>query len=275
MASAITSFGIGGEAGSAISQIGEGAAAGCVAGPIGCGVGAATAAIKVGITDLTQHTARLQDAKNENAALDALIPAYDADMASVQAAFNSGAADAATCVSALTQVDSYIYQYLRQQVGKPGTAWGGPTTTALGSKLNPSYSAPCNSGCTAGCCVYLNNLRPPIFGHASQISMGSIQAVQQGGGTVTFPEVYPPDDTAYGNFSRAAYTLSFKAPPVAVSLVNSILGTSTAAPGASGAPATSFLSSLTGSESLAIITVVGGLILIITALFGQNALRVK
>lgn len=234
---------------------------------------------------LAQHTMRLRDAANENAALDALIPAFDADLTAVVQAFRSGTS-AQDCIDALLAIDSNAYNYLRAQVGKPGTAWGGPSTQAIGTGNRPSYAAPCNKQCTAGCCVYLNDLRPAIFGRvtgASTSVMGLIEAIQKGGGTVVVSAVAAPPRSAYGNYSRAAYTLTVVKPPAGANLSSAVLQTSgsgasfaVSAEGSQGTGATvPVLSSLTSTSGTALIAVLGLLILVITALFGQNALRVN
>jgi hypothetical protein len=229
---------------------------------------------------LAQHTKRLQDAANENQALDNLIPAFDADLAAVVAAFNSGTS-AADCINALYAIDSNAYTYLRAQVGKPGTAWGGPSTQSIGLGINPSYSASCDKKCTAGCCVYLNDLRPAIFGRKG-VNSGLIEAIQNGTGQVTVPAIAAPPRSAYGNYSRAAYTLTLS-PSVLGGLdaqVLSVSGNGTSFTVAPSAPTGQLstggiVDSLTSSKGLTILTVIGGIIIVATALFGQNALRVN
>jgi hypothetical protein len=240
------------------------------------GIGLASSIVS---TLLAQHTLRLHDAANENAALDALIPAFDADLEQIVQAYNSGTS-ADECIQALIAVDTNAYNYLRAQVGKPGTSWSGPSSAQLGQGINPSYSAPCNKGCTAGCCVYLNNLRPAIFGSAGYLH-GLIEIIQNGGGKVVVPKIYPPSNTAYGNYERDAYTLTLVKPSnsgvAAAILQASGSGASfsiEAQPSIVAGPE-NLVSALTNSNAVTILAVVGGLILIITALFGQNALRVK
>lgn len=257
-----------------------------------------TSAIKIGISDLVQHTARLQDATNENKALDLLIPAFDADLKTIAAAFNAGA-DKQTCIQACLLVDTNASAYLQQQVGKTGTAWtGGPKDAAIGQSINPSYPAPCNKTCTAGCCVYLNDLRPAIFGRnvtttggygpfqtAPGIVGGLIGAMQNGKGVVHVVPVAPPSNKSYGDYSRATYDLTVQAPPllsmatVALQATGSGVGLHVTASAPKTATVTSKVSSLfsalTSTEIVAIIGVVGGLLLIITTLFGANALRVN
>lgn len=217
--------------------IGAGAASGAaVGGPVGAAVGAATAAVKVGISDLTQHTARLKDAKGENQALDALIPAFDADIAAIAQAFSSGAASAQLCITALFTVDGNIFTNLwsLSQQKLAGIAWGGPTTSSLGSGNNPSYHADCNSSCTAGCCVYLNDLRPAIFGRSgltttsypqqqtNGVILGLIEIIQSGGGVLKVIPISPPPNKAYGSFARAAYTINVTPPPVQSSILSTV-----------------------------------------------------
>ena len=255
-------------------------------------VGGPAGAVAAGIASLAasfaQHTQRLRDATNENAALDQLIPAFDADIQQVVDAFNQGAS-ATDCINGLYAIDSYAYTYLRNQVGKPGTAWGGPSDASLGTDINPSYKVTCDTKCTAGCCVYLNALRPAIFGRSgvgtsyapfqtsSGIVGGLIEAIQKGGGTIHVVTVFPPPNKAYGNFGRVGYDLTVKAPSPVSSFADSILGGSALQSNGSSVVAVpaSPLSALTGNSTIAILTVLTALILIVTALFGQNALRVK
>jgi hypothetical protein len=270
---------------------------------------------KIGVSQLTQHTARMQDAASENQALDNLIPSFDADLKAIADAYNQGV-DPNVCLDALYAVDTNAYNYLRKQVGKAGTAWGGPSTTTLGTAVNPSYSATCNKGCTAGCCVYLNNLRPAIFGRSGLggayapfqtspgVAAGLVGVIKAGGGVVHVIDIAAPPRQAYGNYTRTGYTLTLKKPPATavtnaskVTLASSGKGTNfmiapvakgpvilpptTATSGASvsntppGATVAGVEGVLTSNSSVAILTVVGGIILIVTALFGQNALRVK
>ncbi len=173
---------------------------------------------------LGQHTARLKGAANENQALDACIPAFDADLKEIADAYNSGQASAKECIEALQNVDAQTYSYLRAQVGKPGTKWGGPSN--LGSQMNPSFQAVCNKACTAGCCVYLNDLRPAIYGaggpHWPDPQGGMIEAIQNNGGIVNVPKIYPPPNKAYGNFERAGYKITITKPKLTTSALSKI-----------------------------------------------------
>jgi hypothetical protein len=137
----------------------------------------ASSVLQAGLSLLAQHTARLQAAENENAALDALIPAWDADLKAIVAAYNSGT-PASECIQAATEVDNNAYNYLRQQVGKSGTSWIG----------QPNPLPKCNKQCTAGCCVYYNDLHPAIYGNPT-LSSGLIPVLQKlnGQNVVTNP----------------------------------------------------------------------------------------
>jgi hypothetical protein len=257
------------------------------------------AAIAIGLTasvitsELAKHTARLQDAENENAAMDALVPAYDADMTAIAAAARSGT-PASECIQAAMIVDNNCYNYLRAQVGKTGTFWTAP----------PAGSGPdCNKQCTTGCCNYYAVFNAGVYGLPiyANGTVGMIPVLKGSGGQastghpngVYVPEVYPPSDKSYGNFERAAYWLDCTPPPPGVSKAAQVLNASgsgvglviTPAPapatvsgslstGNSPVSASGLLGALTNNDLIAILGVVGGLILIITAFFGQNALRV-
>jgi hypothetical protein len=171
-------------------------------------VGAAVSAVASIL--LAQHTARLKGATNENQALDQAIPAFDADLAEIAAAYNAGTATRAQTISGFQQVDAQVYAYLKAQVGAPGTAWDG--------------TGKCTKSCTAGCCVYYNDLHSAIAGPDLKVqggivmdgATGLVPALQSpaAGGRCWVPEVYPPSDTAYGNYSRAGYYITLTAPVV-------------------------------------------------------------
>ena len=262
-------------------------------------------ALSVAANLFAAHTARLKAATNENQAADILIPAFDADMATTAANFRSGAWTAAQCIGVLEYIDSNCQAYLKKQVGPSGTAWTSPATPGSGNTT-------CNKQCTVGCCIYYNDLRPAIYGSAQYtseggVSAGAIPVLQKKiSGRSYVPEVYPPSDTAYGNYQRAAYWLQWTLPPKsnatkALTALPSALGGAVPPPpvvvatsqviqssvtqqvekqiSSNAAPAASqplTISSLfTSANTATILTVVGGLILIVTALFGANALRVK
>ena len=272
---------------SGLATIGAGAAAGAAGGPIGSAVGAATAAVKVGLADLIQHTARLKDATGENQALDAVIPAFDADLKAVAAAFSNGSASAALCIQALQQIDINIFTnlYALTQKKLPGIAWGGPTTQTIGQSLNPTYTAACNKNCTASCCVYLNDLRPAIYGRsvptnafpAQQISPGivggMIGAIQHGGGTVKVVPVAAPPNSAYGNFSRATYNIVLTPPPVQSAIAQTVSemtgGNSIALPDGTVVQGTTGIAAFSSSSALSspLLIVVGVGILVLALLF--------
>jgi hypothetical protein len=236
-------------------------------------------------SQLAQHTARLQDATNENQALDILIPSWDADIQAICAAYNSGT-PAADCIQAAQTVDNNAYTYLRKNVGKPGTAWDG--------------SGKCTKSCTAGCCVFYNNLHSAIFGPsgapyngniaAANGATGIIPAMQSGGGVCSIPKIFPPSDKSYGNYTRAGYFLTFKKPAIVNNAASalSVSGSGAnlvvqAAVPAPPAPTTAVpvgatagvLGVLTNNTLVTIVTLVGGVLIIAAYLFGSDSVRVK
>ena len=189
----------------------------------GNAAGAATAGIQAIITQLTQHSARLKGATAENTAADEVVPAFDADIQATNAAYLAGEITIAQAESALVAILANCFNSLQALVGKPGTAWSGSASSASAGQV------PCNKACTVSCCIYWNDLFCAIYGCAQFGSGkgGALSALQGqstassaiGGGWLAggsyfsyVPEVYPPDDSAYGNFSRAAYILDW-APP--------------------------------------------------------------
>ena len=196
----------------------------------------ATAAIgiiaKLGLSELTQHTARLKGAVNENAATDQLIPAYDADLKQIGSAYTLGQATAADCYAAIAKVNSYCYTYLKAQTGKPGTAW-----LDRGTTLTISSVPACNKACTVGCCVYYNDLNVGLYNLQAAIQTEEgFPTVQNDGHTgpdAYIPEVYPPSNKAYGNYARPSYHIVVSKPPITgqvqatiTSTIDSFLGNS-------------------------------------------------
>jgi len=217
-------------------------------------VGGAISAVEGVI--LGAHLARLKGAIAENQVIPQCVQAFDADLTDLVNAYNQGEATAAQCVAALEAMDLQLYTEMRGFIGAAGTAWqtspanAGYVTTqqliALGP-INPAYGAPCDKTCTVSCCVYFNDLRPAIYGRnvvgagntstapyaanqnppGSGIIMGAIAAVTmadagKGPQTVKVVAVAPPDDPAYGNYSRAAYNVTFVKPSAVTTVANLI-----------------------------------------------------
>jgi hypothetical protein len=249
----------------------------------------ASGILAVGLSQLSQHTARVADATNENEAANQIVPAFDADLAAIVAAYNSGRYAASACAQALQTVDAQTKAYLQKQVGKPGTAWSGvPSDNCSGNAIG---AVKCDKTCTVGCCIYSEDLHVGINCALNGLKTANAGPVGTKGGA-GIPEVY---GSSYGLNSRAAYTITFVKPPInnAVIVSNTVNGilspptpiastpvASAAPPAGSTTPASSsptanFLSTLTNTELATGLAVLGGIILIITALFGANALRVN
>jgi len=246
-------------------------------------------AIQVASSLFQAHTARLQDATNENQAADLLIPAFDADIRAVAANYNSGGWNKAQAVAILNQVDANCYNYLRKQVGKAGTAWDG--------------SGHCTKSCTVGCCLYYNDLHSAIHGPDPAVQGGIVmdgatglipQITSGRAGSCYIPEVFPPSDKAYGNYQRAGYNISIVVPPKSVAVkaiqalpplpeepsipVPTIVAATPALPpsqAATAASGTSLLGLLTNTNLVTIVGLVGGILIIIAYLFGSNAVRIN
>jgi hypothetical protein len=222
-----------------VAEAGVTIGAGCATGgPVGCGVAAAVVAVKLGITELTQHTARLGNATAENTAMDACIPAFDSDITLCSSAWRNGQASKATVQAALQIIYNNCYAYLSSLVGKPGTAWNGSTTLAAQGKV------PCDNSCTASCCIFWNDIYCSFYG-CPQFSPGgglfaALNGTSQDGNTAGqvlnhssgpvsgysayIPEIYPPP-AKYGNFTRAAYVLDFTPPKPGASALSGIQDT--------------------------------------------------
>jgi hypothetical protein len=170
---------------------------------------------------LAQHTARLKGAIAENQLIPSSVQAFDADIKGIVGAFNAGQATASQCAAACYQVWNALHDYMRQNATGPGRAWreidGGI------SSLSPS-SPPCDKACTAECCVFWSNFHPLLANLYSFFSTGKPLLVGGGSRYTGWPStngatgpytlnvlvVSPPNNPAYGNYSRAAYTLTLQ-----------------------------------------------------------------
>lgn len=198
------------------AQIGSAAAAGfATGGPIGAGVAAIGATIKVAISDLVMHSARLKAAKSENAALQQVITAFDGDVTAITYAYNNGQADAATCIAAAKFVDNAIETNLRQSITGPGGAFipGTSWSVAVGMQ------GKCNKLCTAGCCVYYGVFGPVLS--LMQVAMGGMGSAWKSGdprykamangAVIHVPEIF---GNKYGGADRPGYDISITQPPI-------------------------------------------------------------
>lgn len=173
----------------------------------GVGLSAATAGIAVGAgiivglaeSLLAAHKARLQGAKNENAAVDQYVPVFDSFISSLLQAYNSRQITAAQAASTAQQFDRYIYNAFKSLVGAPGTAW------------RDEIGGPCDKGCTVGCCVYYGDIGPVLndisFVLGFPTGKWGAGDWRISGRTVTVPKVYP---SKYSPYTRAQYTITFQ-----------------------------------------------------------------
>jgi exonuclease VII small subunit len=191
---------------------------------------------------LAQHTVRMKDAENENAAAAEAIPNYDADLQQINQAYNAGTASAAQCVAALNQVAAQVEAYLKEQVGKPGTSW-------------VENSTACNKQCTVGCCLFFLDMLPGI--------KMCVAAINSGGGTVNVPTVF---GDKYGLSGRPGYALQFVKPSAASSIAESVLGS--ASPLAANTAA--LPGATTSSKTLLLVIVIAALAVGLTVAWGRT-----
>ena len=203
------------------------------AGPIGVGI-AVIGAVIGGLW--AAHAARAKGAKNENAAMNSAVQAFDA---SIKAIFNAANSDdpskyidANTAIQALQQTLQSYWAAMAQYQTAPGTSdesHGGTNCASVRAK-----STPCDKKCTASCCVGCVDLEPSI--------MDAIAVFQQGGGTVNVRKVF---GSKYGGAERAAYTLTYKPNPPVVA-ANAVDELTQAFTGGHASGGSSFLLPLVG-----------------------------
>ena len=178
------------------------AVGGAVTGAAIAGASLATAAVTAGIgagvgiilSLISAHNARVKGAKNENAAVGILVPNAAQQLQAIAQQFSAGSLTTAQAIQLCQQVGQNFQQQIQQFSGTPGVAW----TACSGSS-----SCPCNKSCTAGCCVYYNNIVPWVNAVSSAISAG--------GGTAQLNQVY--GSPQYGFSGYAASTIKVTAPP--------------------------------------------------------------
>jgi hypothetical protein len=198
-AGAAASYGAGVAAGAA--GITGGALLGTVVPIVGSIVGALIGGL------LSGHFAREKGAKNENAALNQVMPAIVTDIKSVFTAANNGQISASDAVTALQTIQSNYWQAVSPYESGPGQHAIACTGT----------STPCNKQCTASCCVGCN--------HVNNWIAAAIAVFQRGGGTAQF---VPSAGSKYGYTGVPAWSATYKAPPqAAASSLLSTAGVST------------------------------------------------
>jgi len=167
--------------------------------------GAATAGIGLlvgfGLMEWAAHTARVKGATAENTGIDQIIPAFDADLKEINAAYKAKQISASTAISYLSATRDNYWKYMAQFAGKPGVATracpGGQVGGPVGHGGCMSGQPICDKGCTAGCCVGCSSINGAI---ANQI-----WAVQTGyHGPVSVCEVF---GGKFGSHDRAGYQL--------------------------------------------------------------------
>jgi hypothetical protein len=189
----------------AASAAGAFAAAGAAAGPIGAGIGALIGIIAGA---WAAHDARAKGATTENAAVNSAVIAFDASVQAVFAAANSGQVTGSQAAGACTTIlQSYWQGMAPYQVGAGradashgGSNCGGTTLVPGGCSLVGGL--PCNSSCTAGCCVGCGDLMPTILQAIAVFNSPT-------GGTITACTVY---GSKYGANQRSSYTLTYTPP---------------------------------------------------------------
>jgi hypothetical protein len=161
---------------------------------------------------LAQHTARLQHATSENAAVAKVVPSWIADLQGIAQAVTSRQISRAQAMQYVAQVDQQVKSYLQSHVGPSGTAWNGAPTGCPGTdvahsscldggNLNGSCSGPhnCDKQCTVGCCIYYSYIEPANDCFVKRLARGGAQKI----GVPTIP------GNKYGFPSIPGVTISF------------------------------------------------------------------
>lgn len=209
-----------GAASSAAAAVGGGIAgtALSVAIPV---AGAALGIILGGL--LSAHYARQRGATNENAALTQVFPAVYQDFQTVINAYNSGQISGSDAITAINQIYSNYQQAMAQYETQPGTKNSGcsaPPPAVPGPGITPT---PCNTSCTAGCCIQCNVIASWVqqATKAFQAGSGTIQFGSGGASKYGFPAwSYPPAQVT----APSTMTASTASPASSFSLGSTFFG---------------------------------------------------
>lgn len=182
-----------------------GAAAGAVGGAAGTALsiaipvaGAALGIILGGL--LSGHYAREKGATNENAALTQVFPAVYQDFQTVISAYNSGQLDGSDAITAINQIYTNYQQAMAQYQSQPGTHNGGCTAAPPSVPAPNVTPTPCNTNCTAGCCIQCNVIASWVQQATAAFTAGSgtIQFGSGGASKYGFPAWSYPSATVQG-----------------------------------------------------------------------------
>jgi len=179
------------------------------AGPI-----AAAAAVVVGLIAgfWMAHDQRVAGAKDENAAVNSAVQAWDQSVKAIFDALNSpDPSQSITPAIAAQQLQGVMQTYWQRMLphmSGPGRS----DCSQQGTNCGCSDPYCRNKRCTAGCCVGCFDLQP---------SMQNLLAVlnSPNGGTAQVLQVY---GSKYGAVSRGAYTLTYK--PTAIGQLTALTG---------------------------------------------------
>jgi hypothetical protein len=200
----LVSTGAGVATSAGVSTLAAGTALGSWAGPIGAGVGALVGVI-AGL--FAASAARAKGAKEENAAVNAYLPAFDQGLQQIFAAANSGQITGAQGAQLVPSLLQQWWAAMAQFRGLPGVADNSGGGASCGSYVSGSTTRcspghPCSKSCTAGCCVGCNDLWPSALDAIRILNSPT-------GGTFTTCTVY---GSGYGATQRNGYSLTYTPP---------------------------------------------------------------
>ena len=109
---------------------------------------------------LSGHFAREQGAKNENQALQGLIPAVAQDITSVFQAANAGQISATDAITALQTIQQNFWTAVQPYQSGPGQAM---KSACQQQTDTPGPGITCNKSCTASCCVGCNVINEWVY----------------------------------------------------------------------------------------------------------------
>lgn len=191
--------GVASAVGTSLAASGAGFIAG---GPIGAVVAGVTSLV----TSLANgHKVRMQQATDENSAVNLGVQGYDQGLAQVNQAFIMRSINAVEAIQLVQQIMAYYWAEVNPHI-QPGR------NGCNGGAACPPYNG-CSGSIGAACCVGCYDLigsndtgNFPPYGNMYFGILGTVQVLQQGGGSVYYQQVV---GSKYGGKNRPAYVLSW------------------------------------------------------------------
>lgn len=174
-------------------------------------MGAVASALSIGpnliMGLLAKHDARVQAAKEENAATNQAVQAMDSDLATIFNHANAGDISPQVAMGLLNDVHAWYWAFVAPF--QMGSAKGNICSKKFPDNLDcfsdPVYQCK-GKECTAACCLGCNTIGPSLSRAYQLFKTGKA-------GTIKICDVF---GSKYGGVARAGYSLTYTPPPAII-----------------------------------------------------------